>query len=507
MSLNNIYNFRNPIRHFLNIDAIKKVSITNINDLCWTEPFPFRVKKQEDEYRTIKMPNIINFIHAYEHYKDLPSFNNVNALDPNHKRLTANTETGDFVTGEYDRQLDDDLEKLAVYDNLLKLDIKDCYGRIYTHKLSMGSNHNERYLTNLNNGGTNGLILGNYISLYFAESYLSNISHEIERLLMEKNINCKFSYFSDDFYFFCNHNDIDVIVKVFDDALDKFNFERNINKKEIWTYETYNNYNLITRYWKKIIAHSNVRFDGEKANNRLFFLNQLIYRTSELKDNKLKKTLVNNFFKTRYFQERPLQLFEMRNFDYHQLCYILRSSPESLLYTSYRLSDIRDFDIEKLKEFFSVRYEEALLKTYHEEQLYFYYAIKVLGFNDILSKTESLALHTKNQILISYYLKDHIFSQASINILKANIDESLWFQNYHLILYTTLSSDLITSVNKYLIPDHATKPRQKSLYANFYTENLQSFISLIRPIDEVTTEIKGYLNLRIAEVNFVSNRN
>lgn len=77
---------------------------------------------------------------------------------------------------------------------------------------------------------------------------------------------------------------------------------------------TYNNYNLITRYWKKIIAYSNVRFDDEVVNNRLFFLNQLIYRTSELKDDKLKKTLVNNFFKTRYFQERPLEFFEMRDF-------------------------------------------------------------------------------------------------------------------------------------------------------------------------------------------------
>lgn len=158
-------------------------------------------------------------------------------MDSNHKRLTANIETGDFVTGEYDRQLDEDLEKLAVYDNLLKLDIKDCYGRIYTQRLEMGPNHDERYLTNLNNGGTNGLILGNYISLYFVESYLSNISQVIDQLLISKNINCKFSYFSDDFYFFCNHNDIDAIVKVFDDALDEFNFERNTNKNEIWTYE------------------------------------------------------------------------------------------------------------------------------------------------------------------------------------------------------------------------------------------------------------------------------
>ena len=38
----------------------------------------------------------------------------------------------------------------------------------------------ERYLSNLNCGETNGLLMGNYISLYFAEKKLSEISHLIE---------------------------------------------------------------------------------------------------------------------------------------------------------------------------------------------------------------------------------------------------------------------------------------------------------------------------------------
>lgn len=72
------------------------------------------------------------------------------------KRLSANIETGDFVSGEYDKQLEEDFERLCVYDNLLKLDIKEYYGRIYIHNIDFQS-HNERFLYNMNLGDTNGV--------------------------------------------------------------------------------------------------------------------------------------------------------------------------------------------------------------------------------------------------------------------------------------------------------------------------------------------------------------
>ena len=171
MKLNNLYNFKNPIKHFLNIDSIifpEDINNYSIKKLCWTIPIKFRVKKSDDKYRTLKMPNILNFRASYEHFKDLSNFESIQSIDHEHKRLSANIETGDFESGEFDRQLENDFERLCIYDVLLKVDIKEYYGRIYTHYIDL-ENHNEQYLSNMNLGATNGLIMGNYLSLYFAE--------------------------------------------------------------------------------------------------------------------------------------------------------------------------------------------------------------------------------------------------------------------------------------------------------------------------------------------------
>lgn len=96
--------------------------------------------------------------------------------------------------------------------------------------------------------------MGNYISLYFAEKKLSEISHLIEQSIVDAGIDCEFSYFSDDFYFFCNEKDNDKIIEIFDTAIEEHDLERS-DKKAIWTYESFNNHNLVARYWKKLIAH------------------------------------------------------------------------------------------------------------------------------------------------------------------------------------------------------------------------------------------------------------
>jgi len=500
MKLNNLYNFKNPVKNFLNIDNIKlpnDISSFALEKLCWVEPINFRVKKKDDKYRTLKMPNILNFVSAYEHFKDMPNFDNIQNLDPSCKRLSANIDTGDFKSGEYDRQLEDDFEKLCVYDNLLKIDIKEYYGRIYTHKIDF-QGHDERYLSNMNLGATNGLIMGNYLSLFFAEINLSNISNDITSAL--SGIDCDFSYFSDDFYFFCNKKDNDKIIKIFDKILEKYELERNDEKKEIWTYETFNNYNLTARYWKKLIAHCNIRVNKDKDNNKLYFINQLVFKMSNLEDDKLKKVFINNFFKTRYFRELPLEIYQIKNYDYHQLCFILKYSPEAMLYAVDKFSTMKSFNKNKLYKFFKVRYKESLQEPFNEEQLYFYYALKILEFTDILEGAKDAVLESENQILISYYLKDKLFSSEDINILKANDNEKYWFQNYHLILYSVdLAADLENSINKYLIPKKANKQPQKNSYMDFYKENIVLRNSIIRDITDVCVEIENYLRLRIEE--------
>ncbi|QNO14373.1 hypothetical protein HYG86_06100 [Alkalicella caledoniensis] len=506
MSLNNLYNFKKPVRFFIDIESLAfpdDLSSYTIKNLCWVKPFNFRVKKNEDKFRTLKIPNILNFVTAYGQFKNLPSFDSIQDLDSGHKRLSANIVTGDFVSGEYDKQLEKDFNMLCVYDILLKVDIKEYYGRIYTHYIgSLGNKEN--YLTNMNLGQTNGLIMGNYLSLYFAELNLKNISNDIEKKITDLQLNCEFNYFSDDFYFFCNKGDAEIILRIFDEVLEKYELERNEDKKEEWTYETFNNYNLVGRYWKKMIAECNIKYyNYEKEEHRLHFINQIIYRMSNLSDRKLKTVFINNFFKTRYFREMiDLEKYTVMNYDYHQLCFILKFSPEAFLYTADKFNAMSNFNNQKLVKFLEVRYREALQKQFYDEQLYYYYAISIFGFSDIFEATTQKVLLTNNQLLISYYLKDGLFSTIDINKLKEMDDEHYWFQNYHLILYSPdLKADLEGSVRKYLMPDNAKKPLQESTYMEFYKNNISLNKSIIRSVPEVNDAINDYLTLKIEENN------
>jgi len=503
MNLNNLYNFKNPIRHFIDIESLwfpTDDSSFEANKLSWTGPFSFRIKKQDDKYRTLKIPNILNFLASYRHFKELENFNNIQEMDPIHKRLSANILTGDFVSGEYDRQLQRDFERLCIYDYLLKVDIKEYYGRIYTHYLDY-QGCVEQYLTNMNRGATNGLIMGNYISLYFAELNLKHISRDIERYMERDGLDCEFSYFSDDFYFFCNKRDVEQVIEIFDMVLEKYGLERNEFEKEIWTYETFNNYNLVERYWKRIIVYCLQKFDEQINYNKLYFINQIIYRMSNLKDSKHKKVLINNFFKTKYFQELNLGKYKINNYDYHQLCFLFKYSPEVLLYCIDRFNDMPGFNKQKVHRFFEKRYIESLRVRFNDEQLYFYYALKILDFDDILNETKDLVLDSKNQILISYYLKDGIFEETEIEKLKEQEGEEYWFQNYHLILFSDeLKSNLEGSISKYLIPKEANKEIQKQSYIDFYKENISSSNKIIRDIIDVNDEIKDYLALKAEEI-------
>ena len=137
MTINNLYNFKNTIRHFINIDKLADFIPTHdikISELAWTEPINFRVRKDDNKFRTLKLPNILNFFGAHNVFKDYANFFSPNVFDP-HKRLVPNIETGDFAAGEFNFQLEKDFMKLCIFDNLIKLDIKSYYGRVYTHYL------------------------------------------------------------------------------------------------------------------------------------------------------------------------------------------------------------------------------------------------------------------------------------------------------------------------------------------------------------------------------------
>lgn len=505
---NTIYNFKNPVRHFFDIDNLifRNPGAIDIEDTTWTVPVKFRVLKDEKDFRTLKFPNIVQLAVAYEHFKTLPSFNNPHGLEPTHKRLSAKMDTGDFAIGSFEEQLQTDFNNLCVYDNLLRLDIKEFYGRIYTHYLDFGSLP-DRYLTNMNNGVTNGIIMGNYLSLYFAEQHLCKISQRINQELQTNGIDCEYSYFSDDFYFFCNKHDNQAIIEIFDKILDEFDLERNNNKVITSEYVSYTEETIMTRYWKKINSYCNTHFRNSSNINRLVFINQLVYRISDFSV-KNKRIFINNFFKGKYFYDiaDKLDKYELKDYDYHELCFLYRTSPEALLYSIDLIKQIKNFDVNKMKKFFEVRYKESLRNPHHDVQLYYYYAITVLGLTDIFTNTSDLVLKTENQLLISYYMQINLFSESHYLQLKGMTDEKYWLQNYHLILNRSeLLSDLENSIDTYLIPkkclpaDNATKAARRQVYYDFYMDNLVAGKSIIIAPVDMSTAIDLYLNSRFAE--------
>ncbi|MDK0576873.1 hypothetical protein P5F02_07525 [Clostridium perfringens] len=507
--IDNIYNFKNTIRHFISIENIEvPFSIENIEieELSYTEPINFRVRKNENQYRMLRIPNILNFICAYEKFENYKHFSNTSFMDE-HKRLVPNLYTGDFATGVYDSQLEDDLYKLCIYDNLIKLDIKSYYGRIYAHHIEFENIGDEKYLTNLNQGNTNGLIMGNYLSLYFAEKYSKKISDKIKIALEERGIDCEFSYFSDDFYFFCNKLDNEKIICIFDMVLEEFLLERKRGDVEIYEYLDYSDINLIEKYWKKIISNSKYRFREDREENKLYFINQLIYRMRNLKDDKQRRTFLVNFFKSTYFQEFDIEKYILEEYNFHQLCYIFKFCPEILLYSIEKFAHFNYFREDKFKTFLKKAYCKSLLKSYNEEQLYYYYSIKILGFDDVLKQTENTVVECNNQILISYYLKDGIFNPDNIEKLKQNKSEAYWFQNYHLILFSNLEEDLESSIKEYLLPEgiRENPKNKKSIikkqknYVEFYKKNLLCQISIIKNIDYISKSIEDYIKLKISE--------
>ena len=183
-----------------------------------------------------------------------------------------------------------------------------------------------------------------------------------------------------------------------------------------------------------------------------------------------------------------------------------------MLYTVDKFNAMNNFDNRKLYKFFKIRYREVLQQPFNEEQLYYFFAIKIFNFQDILTEEKDAVLKSNNQILISYYLKDHIFEGEDINELKEKDTEGYWFQNYHLILYLPeLSADLENSINKYLIPKNtkalesdsskrrARKEQQRKSYMDFYKDNIELNNPIIRDIEGVHDEIIEYLTLRIEE--------
>lgn len=503
-NINNLYNFKNPIRHFFNIDKINFTNVENLTykELAWTIPVKFKIFKTEDTQRTLNFPNILNFYHTLKLLKSESNFNFIKFISKK-KRVSPDIETGEFSVLSYDDCIKKDLYNLTKYDKLLMLDIKDYYGRIYTHDLPL-SNEQENIdarIASLNNGRTNGLLLGSYISLYLAELILKNIEDELDKELKENKITCEYEYFSDDFYFFCYDKDINNIQKVFNKVLDNHQMELNHSKTIILDFEEYSKNNNLEKLWKKIIniaiTKDNEAKEKRKKNPNFkqhpSFFTQLIYRLSQLKDLKYKRIFLLNFFKTNYFHQLNPNHFCLSKSDFNYICYIYKLMPECLLYSLDKIKRISGFDTKHFTDFLTSRFSSSLNTNKQEEQLYFYYAIKQFSNSEtILKDFVSSVLTTNNQILISYFIIDELINKEQYNNAFGEKKEELWLQNYHYLLKYD-KTDIDT-----LIPANAVNTKQKDSYKKFYNENISKSVPLLKPITEVGHTITDYLKKRFS---------
>ena len=191
--------------------------------------------------------------------------------------------------------------------------------------------------------------------------------------------------------------------------------------------------------------------------------------------------------------------YELQDFNCHQLFSMFKFSPEILLYTLPKFKKF-DFFIKKIEKFLAVRYQNSLETNFFEEQLYYFYAIKSLGFDDILIKNKDSVLNKNNQILKSYYLIYNYFDNNDINILKNNKAEDQWFVNYHLILSLNDVKNLEDNIRIYLVPKSAVgKPSKENHYFKFYKENLESKKTLIKKVESLELGIQRYIDLKISE--------
>lgn len=134
--LNNIYNFKNPIRHFFNLDNIKfdASESCKFKDLTWTAPVKFKIFKTENSQRVISFPNILNFYHAIKLFQKEDNFWDIKSMSMK-KRVSPDLDTGEFSVLSYYNAVQQDAFNLTKFDKLMILDIKSFYGRIYTHDL------------------------------------------------------------------------------------------------------------------------------------------------------------------------------------------------------------------------------------------------------------------------------------------------------------------------------------------------------------------------------------
>ena len=92
-NLNNLYNFKNPIRHFFN-------------------PVKFNIFKTENSQRILSFPNILNFYILLKKLKAVPNFNDIPNMSCK-KRVAPDLDLGEFAILSYSETMQRDFFNLT----------------------------------------------------------------------------------------------------------------------------------------------------------------------------------------------------------------------------------------------------------------------------------------------------------------------------------------------------------------------------------------------------------
>ena len=466
-NINNIYNFQNYVRFFFDIDNFYKKYKKDFYDhqdnklkqvTIWIEPLVFNMKKNDGDLRNINIPHILSFCQGLCIIENSIEKSNELLRDivkKDNSRMSTNLKLGEFKKRNISKCIDEDLDLLNKYDVMLKFDICRFYNSIYTHdikneKLFTEENADmlDKVLSSFNNGRTNLLIMGNYLSLVVAEEFLTKISNEIiDKIVNDVNLkydnrkkDFEIRYFSDNILIFCQNNKKEQIKNLLcNNTFLRLNvrFENEYNYLE-WKCE-----NKLKFYLSKIF-YPLMKDENRNEKDLMKTWNEIIYRISKLNTLKEQRILLLNFFRNKKFLD---ELGEYLNNVYEKikpdLKYCINIAPEILLFLTYNDSLIDKLSSKNDLERHCIN---LLLKNFHSQlhdnQLYIFYFLynmkwfknglyngeQTFSENDLLNS----ALENKNYILVAYMIE---YFDIPIKSVKAEMPISYFYLSDKIVRY------------------------------------------------------------------------
>lgn len=524
-NINNIYNFQNYVRFFFDIDDFYKKYRKNFYKQhgklqkygIWEKPLVFNIKKNDGELRNINIPHILSFCQGICIIQNRINESNQLLGDIGKKapsRMSTNLKLGEFKKRNYSDCIVEDLDLLTKYDVMLKFDICSFYDSIYTHDITKeklftqkDAEELDKLLSSFNEGRTNKLIMGNYLSLVIGEKFLAKVSKEIRDKIsndLKDNKgndfeNFEIRYFSDNILIFCNY-DKKVQIK---NLLEKNDFLKfKIRFENEYNYLEWKCGNKLNFYISKIFG---LLESGNNTRNKNDFMktwNEIMYRMSKLKTLKEQRILLLNFFRYDIFlkelEKNVDDKYEMIKSD---LKYCIKIAPEILLFLTYTDELINELSS---KDDLALYCQNLLLENFssklHDNQLYIFYFLYNMKWHKSSFFNRTHIFSQKNLLNKALENKNYILAAYMIECFDVDITEvTEKFPGY----YSYLTNKIAKNSEKFLsdqeITGNISELREKS--SDFLKEycHEQENLSLLLPLRDVRKNINNYINERSKE--------